>query len=174
MLKRWLTVGSVVAVIAVLAWNFLPPPAGRVVEGDLAPDFSLADMAGVEQSLPKGKVVLLNFWATWCPPCRDEMPSMIELHKRLQNQGLAIVGASVDTDFSKLDAFVREYSIPFQVLKDPERSVSLLLYGVSHYPESFLIDRAGKVRFHLIGAVNWTEPTVLKAINSLLAEKTPG
>jgi len=174
MLRRWLTVGSIVAVIGFLAWSFLPPPAGRVVEGSLAPDYTLPDLAGVQQSLPKGKVVLLNFWATWCPPCRDEMPSMIELHKQLHDKGLVVVAASVDTNFSKLDAFVREYSIPFQVLKDPDRSVSLLRYGVSHYPESFLIDRSGTVRFHLIGAVDWTDKTVLKAINTLLAEKTPG
>jgi len=173
MLNRWLTIGGVLAIIFGLAWNFLPAPAGRVVEGDLAPDYKLLDMAGVEQSLPKGKVVLLNFWATWCPPCRDEMPSMIKLHKLLQDKGLAIVAASVDRDSDKLTSFVREYDLPFQILKDSEKKASLR-YGVVRYPESFLIDRAGKVRFHLIGAVNWTDPTVLKAINELLAEKTPG
>jgi len=170
MLKNWLLIGGVVAVIVGVAFFSLPEPVGKVVEGQLAPDYSLPDMNGVQQSLPKGKVVLFNFWATWCPPCRDEMPSMVQLHKLLGNEGLSIVAASVDKDMGKLTSFVREYELPFQVLKDTDKSVSLG-YGVVRYPETFLIDRAGKVRFHLIGAVNWTDPTVLKAIKTMLAEK---
>jgi peroxiredoxin len=173
MLKRWLTVGGILSVIIILGWFALPEPSGRVVEGDVAPAFSLPDMDGVEQALPKGKVVLLNFWATWCPPCREEMPSMIKLHKQLQEQGLVVMAASIDKDVDKLSTFIREYSIPFQVLQDTDKSVSRQLYGVIRVPESFLIDREGKVRFHLIGAVNWTDPTVLQAINTMLAEKTP-
>lgn len=170
MLKNWLLIGGVVAVIVGIAFFSLPEPVGKVREGDMAPDYTLTDMAGLQQSLPRGKVVLLNFWATWCPPCRDEMPSMVELHKRLHAGGLEIVAASVDKDMGKLNSFVREYGLPFQVLKDMDKVVSLG-YGVVRYPETFLIDRTGKVRFHLIGAVNWTDPTVLKAIQTMLAEK---
>jgi len=172
MLKRWLTVGGVLALIVVLGWFALPAPAGKVAEGQQAPDFTLPDLLGVQQHLPRGKVVLLNFWATWCPPCRKEMPSMIELHKQLEDKGLAIVAASVDKDRSKLDSFVREYNIPFEVLHDADGAISRQ-YGVFRYPETFLIDRQGVIRFHLIGAVEWTDKTVLKAINTLLAEKTP-
>jgi len=173
MLKRWLVMGGVLVVIAVVAWMTLPEPIGKVAEGQMAPDFTLPDMAGAEQHLPKGKVVLLNFWATWCPPCREEIPSMIKLHKQLAPHGLVIVGASVDKNIGQLSGFIREYNIPFQILKDTDMTVSRS-YGVIRYPETFLIDRTGKVRFHLIGAVNWTDPTVLKAINTLLIEKTPG
>lgn len=98
---------------------------------------------------------------------------MIELHKLLQDKGLAIVAASVDKNKSQLTGFVREYNIPFQVVNDADASVSRQ-YGVFRYPETFLIDRQGVIRFHLIGAVEWTDPTVLKAINTLLAEKTAG
>lgn len=173
MLKKWLLVGGVLAVVAVLAMSNLPEPVGKVSEGEMAPDFTLADMNGIEQHLPKGKVVLLNFWATWCPPCRDEMPSMIDLHKMMADKGLVIVGASVDTDTNKLVSFVREYNVPFEVLKDNHQSVARR-YGVLRYPETFLIDRTGKVRYHLIGAVNWTDQSVLKAINALLAENPKG
>jgi len=173
MLKRWLIMGAVFGGIVVAGWMLLPAPSGKVVEGNLAPDFSLPDLAGVQQHLPKGKVVLLNFWATWCPPCRKEMPSMIELYKRLKDQGLVIVAASVDKDRSQLVSFVREYNIPFQVVHDVDASVARR-YGVFRYPETFLIDRSGKVRFHLIGGVEWTDKTVLKAIHTLLAEKTAG
>ncbi|MDX8391743.1 MAG: TlpA disulfide reductase family protein [Mariprofundaceae bacterium] len=171
MLKRWLLMGVVVGGIVVAGWAFLPAPAGKVVEGEVPPDFSLPDLAGVQQHLPKGKVVLLNFWATWCPPCRKEMPSMIDLHQRFKDKGLMIVAASVDKDRSQLVGFVREYNIPFQVVHDSDAAVSRR-YGVFRYPESFLIDRNGKVRFHLIGGVEWTDKTVLKVINTLLAEKT--
>lgn len=170
MLRNWLLIGGLVAVIVGLAFFALPEPVGKVSEGDVAPDYSLADMAGVRQSMPKGKVVLLNFWATWCPPCRDEMPSMVELYKQLHAEGLEVVAASVDKDMGKLTSFVREYELPFQVLRDTDKTVSLG-YGVVRYPETFLIDRSGKVRFHLIGAVKWTDPTVLKAIRLMLAEK---
>jgi len=172
MLKRWLTVGGVLGLIVALGWFALPAPAGKVAEGQPAPDFTLPDLLGAQQHLPKGKVVLLNFWATWCPPCRKEMPSMIELHKQLEGKGLAIVAASVDKDRSKLDSFVREYNIPFEVLHDADGAISRQ-YSVFRYPETFLIDRQGVIRFHLIGAVEWTDKTVLKAINTLLAEKTP-
>jgi len=170
MLKNWLLIGAVVAVIVAVSLTSLPEPVGKVSEGQIAPDYTLTDMAGVQQSLPKGKVVLLNFWATWCPPCRDEMPSMVELHKLLGPDGLAVVAASVDKDMGKLTSFVREYELPFQVLKDTDKTVSLR-YGVVRYPETFIIDKSGTVRFHLIGAVKWTDPTVLKAIRTLLAEK---
>jgi len=173
MLKRWLIIGGILTAVVVVAWVLLPAAGGKVVEGDIAPDFSLSDLSGAPQHLPKGKVVLLNFWATWCPPCRKEMPSMAELHKRLNDKGLVIVAASVDKDRNQLAGFVREYSIPFEVLHDADASVSRR-YGVFRYPETFLIDRSGKVRFHLVGAVDWTDKTVLKAINTLLLEKTPG
>jgi len=171
MLKRWLIVVGVIGMVGVIGVLALPDPAGKVTEGDAAPDFTLPDLAGVQRHLPQGKVVLLNFWATWCPPCRKEMPSMAELHGRLKDKGLTIVAASVDKDRSQLTGFVREYNIPFQVLHDADGAVSRR-YGVFRYPESFLIDRHGVIRFHLIGAVEWTEPTVLKTINTLLAEKT--
>ncbi len=173
MLKRWLIMGGILAAVVAGALVLLPEPGGKVVEGDVAPDFTLPDLSGVQQHLPKGKVVLLNFWATWCPPCRKEMPSMAELHKQLKDKGLVIVAASVDKDRNQLVGFVREYSIPFEVVHDADGSVARR-YGVFRYPETFLIDRSGKVRFHLVGAVDWTDKTVLKAINTLLLEKSPG
>lgn len=173
MLKRWLLMGGIVVLVGVLAWMALPGPAGKVAVGDMAPDFTLPDLSGMEQHLPKGKVVLLNFWATWCPPCRKEIPSMVDLDNEMRDKGLAIVAASVDKDSNQLTGFVREYSVPFEVLHDADASVSRR-YGVFRYPETFLIDRSGKVRYHLIGAVEWTDPAVKRTIDSLLAEKTPG
>jgi len=173
MLKRWLAVGGMLAVIAGVAWYALPPATAQVKEGSIAPDFSLKDLNGVEKSLPKGKVVLLNFWATWCPPCRKEMPSMAALHHKLKDHGLKIVAVSVDQNIDDLTGFVREYSIPFEVLHDSTADISRR-YGVFRYPETFLIDRSGKVRIHLIGAKNWMEPKMYQFIQTMLIKKTLG
>jgi len=178
MLKRWLVVGGMVAIIGGVAWYALPATPARIKsaqvrEGSVAPGFSLKDLKGVARSLPNGKVVLLNFWATWCPPCRREMPSMVTLHRKLKDHGLKVVAVSVDQNINDLTAFVREYSIPFEVLHDVNTRVSHR-YGVFRYPESFLIDRSGKVRYHLIGAVNWTNPKVYQVIQTMLIEKTQG
>ncbi len=173
MLKRWLVMGGLLAVIAAVAWYALPAAPSVVNEGDLAPEFSLNDLQGTKQSLPRGQVVLLNFWATWCPPCRREMPSMVTLHQKLKDHGLKIVAVSVDRDKRELEGFVREHSIPFEVLHDIEANVSHR-YGVFRYPETFLIDRGGKVRYHLIGARDWTDPQVMGVIQAMLISKSHG
>lgn len=173
MLKRWLMVGSMLAAIMGVVWYALPAAPVQVKEGSIAPGFSLKDLNGTVQHMPRGKVVLLNFWATWCPPCRREMPSMVTLYQKLKDHGLKVVAISVDQNINDLTGFVREYSIPFEVLHDVTTDVSHR-YGVFRYPESFLIDRAGRVRHHLIGAVEWTNPQVYKSIQAMLIEKTPG
>jgi len=173
MLKRWLVMGGIFGVIGVSVWYGLPAAPAHVKEGDIAPAFTLKDLRGTEQSLPRGKVLLLNFWATWCPPCRQEMPSMAALHQKLKDHGLKIVAVSVDRDQRELAGFVREYSIPFEVLHDGSADISRR-YGVFRYPESFLIDRSGKVRIHLIGAKNWMEPKMYQFIQAMLIEKPKG
>jgi len=178
MLKRWLFVGGMLAVVGGTVWYALPAATvqvkeGSVGEGSMAPDFSLKDLDGVENSLPKGKVLLLNFWATWCPPCRKEMPSMVMLDQKLKDHGLKIVAVSVDQNINDLTSFVREYSIPFEVLHDANIDISHR-YGVFRYPESFLIDRSGKIRLHLIGAENWVEPQLYQYIQAMLIEKKKG
>jgi len=173
MLKRWLMVGGMLVAITGAAWYALPPATTQVKEGSIAPDFSLKDLSGTEQSLPKGKVVLLNFWATWCPPCRKEMPSMATLHHKLKDHGLKIVAVSVDKNIDDLTGFIREYNIPFEVLHDSTAEISRR-YGVFRYPETFLIDRSGKVRVHLVGAKNWMEPKMYQFIQTMLIEKPKG
>jgi DsbE subfamily thiol:disulfide oxidoreductase len=173
MLKRWLSMGGLLAVIGVATWYALPSASSQVVAGRAAPAFSLPDLSGHLKALPKGQVVLLNFWATWCPPCRQEMPSMVTLYEKLKEKGLKVVAVSVDQNSSELASFVREYGIPFEVLHDQNSQVSQR-YGVYRYPESFLIDRSGRVRYHLIGSVEWMSPQVMDNIQSLLNEQHQG
>jgi DsbE subfamily thiol:disulfide oxidoreductase len=170
MLKQWLTIGLAIGLVTAAAWNALPSSRPQISEGQAAPSFMLKNLAGGEQGLPEGEVVLLNFWATWCPPCRQEMPSMAKLYNQLKDEGLKIIAVSVDKDINDLTAFVREYSLPFTVLHDPDARVSHD-YGVYRFPETFLIGRAGTVRYHLIGAVEWTHPEVIANIRAMLAER---
>ncbi len=167
MATRWLVVLGLVAGIGTAVWMTLPEAPGRMDKGAQATEFSLPDLKGELQALPKGEVVLLNFWATWCPPCRKEIPSMAELHDKYAPKGLKIIAVSVDKRSDDLAKFVAEYRMPFQVLHDADGAVARR-YGVFRYPETFLIGRDGKVVHHLIGAVEWMSAPVIKTIEEML------
>ena len=171
---RWLVALLMIIAAGGALWLTLPDAPSSVREGDQLAEFSLPDLNGANQTLKPGKVILLNFWATWCPPCRKEMPSMIELHNKLSSEGLNVVAVSVDRVREALQNFMDEYKMPFQVLHDAESTVSRK-YGVFRYPESFLIDRQGRVRHHLVGEVEWMSEPVFDTVLGLLkepAEKT--
>jgi len=166
---NWLLVLVIFTGIGVLVWMALPPAPVTVSRGDQSTDFTLPDLQGVMHSLPKGEVVLLNFWATWCPPCRREIPSMASLYNKYASRGLNIIAVSIDKRRNDLISFMKEYPIPFQVLHDADGSVSHS-YGVYRYPESFLLDRHGTVLQHVVGATNWMSEPMLHTIDSMLAK----
>ena len=137
-----------------------PPIEGITLDGKKTPK-TLADYSG--------KVVLLNVWATWCEPCRVEMPSIEKLHKEFGTQGLAVVAISVDDPGAEqriLD-FVKEYGLTFEVLHDP-RQVTTRHYQITGYPETFIIARDGTIRRKLIGAANWSSDANRALIRELL------
>ena len=169
MKSRWLVVLLIMGLIGTTVWLGLPQAPAAVRISEAGAGFKLPDLQGVMQTLPEGEVVLLNFWATWCPPCRKEIPSMVELHEKYAAQGLKVVAVSVDQNRDHLSGFVREQQMPFQVLHDADSLVSQG-YGVFRYPESFLIDKQGKVRYHLLGAVDWMSEPLMKTIEGMLAE----
>jgi len=169
MLMRWLAVAGLVFLVGIGAWLGLPEAKKSISEDNQVIPFTLPNLKGTLHGLPEGEVVLLNFWATWCPPCRKEMPSMSALHRKYAKKGLKIIAVSVDRDINDLSAFVREYKLPFQVLHDIDSSVSHD-YGVFRYPETFLIDRHGKVSYHLVGAVEWMSEPIIKGIEKMLNE----
>jgi len=153
-------------------WFALPQQPASVVravqEGERAPKVHLPGVDGSVVPWPKGKVVLVNFWATWCPPCREETPSLVALYERFKDQGLVVLGISVDRDDRAVREFVQRYGVSYPVLRDPDASTSHA-WGVFKYPETFIVDRNGIVRHHLIGAVNWMDQAVVEAIERLLA-----
>jgi len=146
---------------------------------EIAPDFALSDLSGraVRLSALRGRVVLVNLWTTWCPPCREEMPSMERLYQRVRDRGVELLAVSED-DPDTQDAvrtFVREMDVSFPVLLDPDREVGRL-YGVWGYPETFVIDRQGRIVERVIGPRAWDSPEQVAAIEALLAadsEATP-
>ena len=134
-----------------------------------APDFTLKDLNGKTVSLSafKGKVILLNFWATWCPPCRAEMPSLNKLYNILKPRGLEVVAVSTDRSISDIKDFIESHRVGFPILFDSERSASKL-YRVFSMPTTFLIDRKGVIVEKFYGEYDWTEPETKEKIEKLL------
>lgn len=147
-----------------------PPFAANKLQGQRAPDFTLKDINGnaVTLSSFKGKVVLLNFWATWCPPCRDEMPSMNKLHHLLKDRGLVILAVSTDRAVVDVRNFLKNYPVDFTVVVDYNLNVSRPVYKVFMVPTTFLIDKRGIIVDKYFGERNWTDPEIIKEIEALL------
>lgn len=133
-------------------------------------DFELAGRS-MELTDLRGQVVLLNFWASWCPPCVAEMPSLERLHQRLHPRGLVVLGVSVDADAAAYDEFLRANKITFPNVRDPERRISTL-YGTFMYPETYIIDRQGRLVRKIIGPLEWDDPQVIEFLTRLL-ESSP-
>jgi len=165
---NWLVVLAVFGAIGGMVWMALPDAPITIHKGARSTAFMLPDLEGAMHALPKGEVVLLNFWATWCPPCRREIPSMATLYSQYESKGLKIIAVSVDQRRNDLLRFMREYPMPFQVLHDADGTVSHS-YGVYRYPESFLVDRNGIVQLHLVGAKDWMSAPILQTIDRMLA-----
>jgi peroxiredoxin len=135
--------------------------------GEAAPDFSLQDGSRtIALHDYKGQVVVLNFWATWCPPCVEEMPSLVELQSRLKNKGVTVLAVSTDIDGAAYQKFLKEHKVDLLAVRDPNQ-VSNSLYGTFKFPETYIIDRQGKLRRKFIGAVDWTQPDVLAYLGKL-------
>lgn len=135
-----------------------------------APDFVLKDINGQIISLEqlKGKPILLNFWATWCGACKEEMPSMQRLHDSAKhNGGFHVIAISIDrSNFKKVDQYAKKLKLKFPILLDPDRETRKA-YFIRGLPTSYLIDSEGKLRGFVSGARNWDSPTSLELMKSL-------
>jgi peroxiredoxin len=123
-----------------------------VAEGDKAPDFVLPRLDGTVQKLSnyRGSVVLVNFWATWCPPCIEEMPLLNRISTDYASRGLVVLGLAGDDDVGRINDFVAKTPLDFEVLHDPGGAIGTG-YGITGYPETFVIDRDGTVVSKMIG-----------------------
>src|SRR5712692_3226403 len=137
-----------------------------------APDFTLEDLSGKRVSLKnlKGKVVFLNFWATWCVPCRDEMPEMEKLHQELKGQGLEVVAVNFRDDKAEVRKFLKELGLTFTVLLDKDGNVSEE-YGVYSLPLSYFVNRKGEFVGKALGSRDWSSQEARLFLHRFLAEK---
>jgi len=133
--------------------------------GLVAPDFNVSDgSTKVHLADYRGKVVLVNFWATWCAPCIQELPSLLDLHHNDPN--LAILGVSIDEDPDAYSTFLARRHVDFLTVRDPSESAAKLFH-TDMWPETYVIDRKGIIRRKFIGAQDWTDPEVRAFLNSL-------
>ena len=133
-------------------------PGGVPAIGQTAPDFTLASLHHDQQTLSdwEGQPVLINFWASWCGPCRREMPELIAAHERYQAEGLVVLAVNLSHQDTRAnaEAFVEEFQPPFPVLLDTTGEVSDKLYGARGLPMSFFIGRSGQIRRIYVGAMS--------------------
>lgn len=140
------------------------------VEGMAAPDFTLTDLSGRKVSLSalQGKVTLLNFWATWCPPCREEIPSMVRLNRLMQGKPFQMLAVSIDQGGKgAVEAFFKQSGAVLPTLLDTGGKTAKL-YGATGVPETFVIDKKGVILKKIIGPAPWDSPEALKFLNSAI------
>jgi peroxiredoxin len=143
---------------------------GGVKEGSTAPDFTLKDPAGTDVNLAslKGKVVFLNFWATWCPPCKEEIPSMVRLNQAMTGKPFKMLAVSIDEGGKgAVDAYFARTGLTLPSLNDPDQKVGKM-YGITGVPETFIIDGKGVIIKKVIGGMDWGAPEVVSFINGIL------
>ena len=169
-MKRWLTAVamSLVLMTGAHAAGFEARPATP------APELKAHDLKGVPRTLVdyRGKVVLLNFWASWCPPCLREMPSLERLRTRMAGRPLEIVALASAEAQDDVTPYLARMKLGFPVLLDPDGD-NTRRWKVFALPTSFVLDAEGRVRYVLTGPTEWDEGEALKVIESLLAERPP-
>jgi len=168
MKRLCLVVCLFVALCGVSCKKSVSPPA---VDKDTAPDFTLSDLHNDRITLSglRGKVVLVEFWATWCPPCRETIPELNKVYMRYKDRGVVILGISLDKGggvSSSLNSFVRDHAIGYPVLLD-DKDVAAL-YDVSGIPALFVIDKSGKIVGRRAGYVEGLAETLSQEIEALL------
>ncbi|MCU1305760.1 MAG: Thioredoxin-like protein [Acidobacteriaceae bacterium] len=134
--------------------------------GKPAPEFTVKDSdRSVALRDLRGKIVVLNFWATWCPPCVEETPSLVALQAQMKDRVL-VFGVSTDQNEAAYHRFIKVYNVNFLTVRDSEQN-SNRLYGTFAFPETYIIDREGILRRKFIGPVDWTKPEIIEYLSKL-------
>ena len=179
--RQQLAIGALVvgiaAAVAYGATHYLRKELFPVELGSKAPDF----VAYTLDSIPKekklsdyrGQVLMINVWATWCLPCRVEMPSIEALHRSYAAKGLKIVAVSIDDQGTEpaIRSFARQYGLTFEILHDPKGRITND-YDITGYPETFIIGKDGVIRKKLMSATDWNSPEARALVDRLLSERT--
>lgn len=151
---------------AVAAGELKPLPLSKP-----APELTLPTLNGGMASLEqlRGRVVLVNFWAVWCPPCRKEMPSMARLAEKMSNRSFAILGVNVGESPEEIRAFLKQVPVNFPILLDAEGE-HLKPWQVFAFPTSYVVDKQGRLRLGLFGSIEWDDPETVAKLEALLNE----
>ncbi|MBI4527049.1 MAG: TlpA family protein disulfide reductase [Deltaproteobacteria bacterium] len=150
----------------------LVPNLQEMTDHSPAPQFTLPNLEGGKVGLKdfRGKLLMLNFWASWCVPCREEMPAMERLYQRYKDLGFVILGVNVKDQKKSALSFVRELKITFPIAFDPEGEVGLL-YGAWGLPTTYLIDNKGIALARAWGPAEWYSPGARELIKKILDQK---
>jgi len=178
--QQWSVVGIIVAVMGtglLAASHYMKDELFPVTIGSTAPDFRakvLGENRYKTMADYKGQVVLLNVWATWCPPCQAEMPSLQRLYEAYGDKGLKLVAVSIDDYVSEdsIRAFAKHFGITFEILHDSTHAIERL-YQTTGYPESFVIGREGTIRKKWIGPDDWSSQGNRALVAQLLGLQPP-
>lgn len=168
-LLAWTAVALAAAILVLFAMPSYRQGEASIA-GKPAQDFPLT-LAGKSEHLSdlKGKIVVLNFWATWCPPCVEETPSLNRLQKYIDSRGGIVLGVSVDEDGAAYEKFLKDQSVIFSTYRDATKK-SASDYGTSIYPETYIIDRHGKIARKFVGAQQWDSPEMLAYFDAILGQ----
>jgi cytochrome c biogenesis protein CcmG, thiol:disulfide interchange protein DsbE len=163
-------IGLVAALAVALVWvvyGTLQPPV--VNAGDKAPDFTILTDRGhkITPSDFGGKLLVLNFWATWCAPCVTEVPSLNAFQREFGPQGVVVLGVSVDVNERQYKQFLQSFHITFDTWRDPDSEIASR-YGTFEFPETYIIDSSGRVVEKIISNQDWTDPTFVAHIQKML------
>jgi cytochrome c biogenesis protein CcmG/thiol:disulfide interchange protein DsbE len=162
--------GAIALLVVVLVLVVAGTLSVRIVSaGDTAPKFSVKTDSGktISRSDFGGKLLVLNFWATWCPPCIEELPSLNQFARTFGPQGVVVLGISVDSNEKVYRQFLERRPVAFETFRDPGGEISGD-YGTFVYPETYLIDRSGKVLEKVISNQNWMDPIFLARLKQML------
>jgi cytochrome c biogenesis protein CcmG/thiol:disulfide interchange protein DsbE len=179
--QQWMVVLAIVLALGgslFAATRFLGEELFPVTVGSEAPDFRAKTLTTPPREKTirdyNGDVVLLNIWATWCGPCRVEMPSMQKLHEEFAQRGLKVVAVSIDNPGTEAEIrrFAKEYGLTFEILHDGRGAIQRL-YQTTGVPETLVLGRDGVIRKKVIGAAEWDSPANRTLIAQLLAEPAP-
>ena len=161
-IDKALRLGILVLTVALVAVVASTLRERLVVAGDSAPSFSVTTDTGRKISTSDfgGKILVVNFWATWCPPCISELPSLNQMAAEVKGSGVVVLGISVDKDKVAYDKFLKKVKLNFETSRDPAADISSE-YGTFKYPETYVINRDGKVLEKFINEQPWTDPALM-------------
>ena len=161
-IDKALRVGILLLTVALVAVVASTLRDRLVVAGDSAPGFEVTTDSGRKVSVDNfgGRVLVVNFWATWCPPCINELPSLNAMAAELKGDGVVVLGISVDKDKAAYDKFLKKVKLNFETSRDPGADISAE-YGTFKYPETYVISREGKVLEKFINEQPWMSPEIV-------------